>query len=75
MSGATIVLSPLTRNPEPGDIVLAKVRGNLYVHEVKATRRTKEKTEYQIANHRGHVNGWTFCIYGIVTDIDNTTAS
>ena len=38
-----------------GDIVLARVRGALYLHLVSAV----EKERVQISNNRGHVNGWT----------------
>lgn len=38
-----------------GDIVLAKVRGNIYLHKVTAV----EGNRVQIGNNRGHVNGWT----------------
>ena len=39
---------------EVGDIVLCKVKGNEYLHLVKAI----EGERYQIGNNRGHVNGW-----------------
>jgi SOS-response transcriptional repressor LexA len=39
---------------EPGDIVLCKVNGREYLHLVKAVRGE----QYQIANNRGHINGW-----------------
>ena len=37
-----------------GDIVLCKVRGNQYLHLVKAIRDGR----FQIGNNRGHINGW-----------------
>lgn len=43
-----------------GDAVLAKVKGKFYVHIIKATRG---KDEFQIANNKGFVNGWTRSIY------------
>ena len=39
---------------EVGDIVLCKVRGNEYLHLVKAVQGAR----YQIGNNRGHINGW-----------------
>jgi len=39
---------------EPGDIVLCKVRGNQYLHWVKA----KRGAQFQIGNNRGRINGW-----------------
>jgi len=47
-------VSPLTRDPGVGDVVLARVRGHLLLHRVNAIRGD----QYQIANQRGHVNGW-----------------
>jgi hypothetical protein len=37
-----------------GDIVLCKVRGNEYLHLVKAIQGKR----FLIGNNRGHVNGW-----------------
>jgi hypothetical protein len=37
-----------------GDIVLCKVRGNEYLHLVKAIRGA----QFQIGNNRGYINGW-----------------
>jgi signal peptidase I len=38
-----------------GDIVLAKVHGNIYLHKVTAI----DGDRVQISNNHGHVNGWT----------------
>jgi hypothetical protein len=56
-------VSPLARDPVAGDIVLARVRGHLLLHRVNAIRGD----QYQIANQRGHINGWCTRkqIYGI----------
>lgn len=45
-----------------GDIVLCKVRGNEYLHLVKAINGER----FQIGNNRGLVNGWigTNSIFG-----------
>lgn len=76
LSGATVTVSPLTGDPEPGDVVLVKVKGRVYLHLVNATRIEGGATRYQIANNRGHVNGWVSrtAIYGIATEVDNSTA-
>lgn len=39
---------------EVGDIVLCKVRGKEYLHNVKAIQGNR----YQIGNNRGLINGW-----------------
>ena len=56
---------PLTRDPAVGDVVRAPVRGPLYLHRVNAIRGD----QYQIANQRGHINGWCTRpqIYGLVS--------
>jgi len=36
------------------DIVLCRVRGNEYLHLVKAIQPNR----FQIGNNRGHINGW-----------------
>jgi phage repressor protein C with HTH and peptisase S24 domain len=38
-----------------GDIVLARVRGHVYLHKISAVAGNK----VQISNNHGHVNGWT----------------
>lgn len=38
-----------------GDIVYAKVKGNIYLHLLSAI----DNGRYQISNNHGHVNGWT----------------
>ena len=44
------------------DIVLCKVKGNHYLHLVKAVG----KKRVLIGNNHGHINGWTKNIYGKV---------
>lgn len=48
------------------DIVYCKVKGHMYTHLVKAKDPIKG---CQIGNNKGHINGWTKQIYGIVTEI------
>ena len=38
-----------------GDIVLARVRGHVYLHKITAI----DGNRIQISNNHGHVNGWT----------------
>jgi len=55
-SGEKVTVEPV--NPAfviKDDIVLAKVKGHLYLHLVLATDRHRVK----IGNNHGHVNGWT----------------
>lgn len=39
---------------EAGDIVLCRVRGNEYIHLIKAIQDGR----FQIGNNRGGINGW-----------------
>lgn len=50
-----------------GDIVLAKVRGNYYLHQVSGHK----PGQVQISNNHGHVNGWTSLanIYGVLVSV------
>ena len=53
--GDLVTLAPYSdADPEVGDIVLATVRGKVYLHLVRAIR----DHSYQIGNNRGHINGW-----------------
>jgi phage repressor protein C with HTH and peptisase S24 domain len=56
-SGQVVLIEPLKADASlnRGDIVLAKVRGRVYLHLVRALRGD----QVQIANNHGHVNGWT----------------
>jgi hypothetical protein len=54
-SGQLCTVAPI--DPEAltvGDIVLCRVRGNDYLHIVKAIQGNR----YQIGNNRGFINGW-----------------
>lgn len=55
-SGEDVRLEPIAPDEEVdvGDIVLVRVGGRVYLHLVRA----KEGDRLQIANNRGHVNGW-----------------
>lgn len=54
-SGQRVTLTPVSEDPEVGDIVLAKVHGRYYLHLVSS----RDGDRYQISNNHGHVNGWT----------------
>jgi hypothetical protein len=52
-----------------GDIVLCKVRGNEYLHIVKAIQGGR----FQIGNNRGFINGWigASAIFGKLTRVES----
>lgn len=60
-----VILAPIKKNTKlhKGDVVLARVHGNVYLHKISAI----EGNRYQISNNRGLVNGWTTRdkVYGI----------
>ena len=51
------------------DIVLCKVRGNEYLHLVKAIQGPR----FQIGNNRGHINGWITAtsIFGRLVSVED----
>jgi phage repressor protein C with HTH and peptisase S24 domain len=63
--GDRVRLYPLKGAPNVGDAVLAKVRGRYMLHLVTAIRGD----EFQISNNKGHVNGWTRQVFGIVAEV------
>lgn len=64
-SGQEVTVVPLTHAQfttlQVGDVVLCKVRGNIYLHLITAIDINRG---YQISNNHGRVNGWTKTIYG-----------
>lgn len=70
-SGDKVVLQPAPEFPQVDDIVLVKVKGNVYLHLIKAIKSKKDKLLYQIGNNKGGINGWVSrdAIYGIATEI------
>ncbi len=56
---------------EQEDIVLVRVKGNVYLHLIKAIKQVKDKKRFLIGNNRGGINGWVNAnaIYGIATQI------
>ncbi len=55
-SGQAVTLRPITDSKKltKGDVVLVKVQGNIYLHQIKA----RQGDRLQIGNMRGRINGW-----------------
>ena len=77
-SGNLVTITPFSEEMteeslEVGDAVLVTVRGNDYLHLIKAVKWSGEKRQYQIGNNRGRINGWTNFskIYGKVTCVES----
>lgn len=72
-SGQLVTVEPITGEPEIDAAVLCRVRGNQYVHLVKAARGAGERRQYLIGNNRGGTNGWIGrqAIYGVVTRVED----
>ena len=67
--GDLVTLEPCDPSTlKPGDIVLVKVKGNVYLHLIKAVNDGR----FLIGNNRGGINGWVGAngIYGIATEIE-----
>ncbi len=52
-----------------GDIVLVRVKGNDYLHLIKAI----DSSRFLIGNNRGGINGWVGhnCVYGKAIKIES----
>lgn len=61
-SGEYVIVEPITEDTKikKRDIVLCKVKGNIYLHLVTGI----SGNSYKISNNHGHDNGWTTKIYG-----------
>lgn len=70
-SGQLVTLDP-RREPEIGDAVMCRLRGNVLVHLVKATKGHDDKQRFLIGNNLGKINGWVNrrAIYGVVIAVD-----
>jgi hypothetical protein len=54
-SGQEVTVEPVASDELlAGDIVLCRVRGQYYLHLIKAVQGNR----YLIGNNRGHINGW-----------------
>lgn len=67
-SGQLVTIAPST-DLYIGSIVFCKVKGNFYVHLVKAIKEDR----YLISNNKGHENGWVGLkqIFGKVMKIED----
>ena len=55
VSGQEVTVEPIgDQAVQPGDVVLCRVRGQHYLHLVKAVQGDR----YLIGNNRGGINGW-----------------
>jgi hypothetical protein len=56
-SGQVVTVEPVKKGAilRKGEIVLAKVKGRVYLHKVTGLRQG----QVQVGNNRGYVNGWT----------------
>lgn len=71
-SGQLVTVVPVKpEDVKQGDIVLCKVKGKVYVHQVFSLRNGMHE-EFLIGNNRGYTNGWTSArnIYGKVTRVE-----
>lgn len=66
--GQLVTVSPCTA-AAVGYVVLCKVTGRQYLHKVTAIDHGGRG--YQIGNNKGHINGWTRSIYGVVTKVED----
>ena len=68
-SGQLITMAPaLFSDIRVDDIVFCRVKGNFYVHLVKAIG---QDGRLQIGNNHGHINGWTKAVYGKVVRVED----
>ena len=68
--GDLVTLEPCKAETlKAGDIVLVRVKGNVYLHLIKAVNNGR----FLIGNNRGGINGWVGAntIYGIATKIES----
>lgn len=71
-SGATVTLvPPSSARITLGTVVLVKVKGNIYLHLIKAIRGKDDAIEFLIGNNKGGLNGWVSpnSVYGVATNV------
>ena len=68
-SGQLVTVSPDLSGLKVNDAVLCIVKGNEYLHLIKAF----DGDRVQIGNNHGFINGWTSLnkIFGVVTKVQN----
>lgn len=69
-SGQLVTVEPLKNHIlQKGDIVLCKVKGNEYIHLIKAI----DAERYKIGNNKGRINGWIRLnsIFGKCVKVEN----
>ena len=67
--GDLVTLQPCSPEQlQVGDIVLVQVKGNVYLHLIKAI----DQKRFLIGNNRGGINGWvgSHAIYGRATQVE-----
>jgi SOS-response transcriptional repressor LexA len=67
--GDTVTLAPCEPGSlKVGDVVLVRVKGNIYLHLIKAINGER----FLIGNNRGGINGWvgSQAIYGIAVKVE-----
>jgi hypothetical protein len=70
-SGQLVTIAPcLPDDIANGDVVLAKVKGRVYLHLVAGVAFAKKRHMFLIKNNRGRTNGWTGIVYGKVVKVE-----
>jgi hypothetical protein len=70
-SGALVTIAPCAPGDlVNGDVVLAKVKGRIYLHLVAGIAFAKKRLMFLIKNNKGRINGWTGIIYGKVIKVE-----
>jgi hypothetical protein len=67
--GALVTLEPIgDRRLKKGTVVLVRVKGRDYLHQILATRGER----YLIGNNKGGTNGWVGprAVFGIATRVE-----
>ena len=68
--GDLVTLDPcIIADLKPGDVVLVRVKGNIYLQLIKA----RDGDRFLIGNNRGGINGWVGpnALYGVATKIES----
>lgn len=70
-SGELVTVSPDLTDVKVDDVLFCKVKGNYYVHLVKAVKTEGDVKLYLIGNNQGGINGWIGpnAVFGKVTEV------